>query len=220
MGLATERLVHHRKTSTLPVFERSLVVHLGCRHPAMADAPLHGLDGTLLFQGLGDECSPGGVRPDPFGHFGFLCRPHKKVVHLLAGQRIVRLSVWLLLSRQNQRGFPLVFVSRGLDIFLENDLKFLVNGQAISFSAFHQKIQNRVSPVFVKIFHLERADLADPAAGVKENMEDRLVDCPELWRTGRACPARPLAPGPARLRLRPGRPGGRHTADSGLSRPP
>ena len=171
-------LVHYRKTGALPVLQGPLVVHLRCGDPAVADASLDGLDGTLLFQGLSDKSRPGGVRPDPFGQFGFFCIPHKKVVHLLPGQRIVRLSVWLLFSRQYQRGFPLVFVSEGLQIFFENNLQLLMNSQAISFSALDQKIQNKVTAVFIKIFDLERTHLADPAARVKENVEDRLVAQP------------------------------------------
>ena len=85
MGEGANLLVHHRKAGRFPVFERSLVVHLRRGDPAVADAPLHRLNGTFLFQGLGDESRPGGMRPNAQGQAGFYCVAHKEVVHLLAG---------------------------------------------------------------------------------------------------------------------------------------
>ncbi len=53
-----------------------------------------------------------------------------------------------------------------------------MNGQAISFSTLHQKIQNKVAAIFVEIFDLERTHFADPTSRVKKNVEDRLVAQP------------------------------------------
>ncbi len=67
----------------------------------MADASLDGLDGTLLFQRLGDESCPGRVRPDALGQSGFLGIAHKEVVHLLAGEGSELLAAGFLLGREN-----------------------------------------------------------------------------------------------------------------------